>query len=86
MRPGGMKNTAPGSAGMLVPADALLAAAAQVEQELSVRMPVGRVAVEGLQVAVDPQGAHRPVAAAQLEPAQDNGGDRGRAGFWASAQ
>jgi hypothetical protein len=66
---------------MLVATDALLAVAAQVEQQLPVRVPVGSVTLEGLQVAVDPQGAHRPVPAAQPEPAQDDGGDGRRRDF-----
>lgn len=61
--------------------DALFASAAEVKKELSVRMTVGRVTVEGLEVAVDPQGAHGPGAAAQLEAAQDDRRDRGRRRF-----
>ena len=70
-----------GSGRMALPADALFAVPAQVEEELPVRMTVGGVTLEGLQVAVDPQGADGPVAAAQLETPQDEGGDRGGRGF-----
>jgi hypothetical protein len=79
--PGRNEENGTGSDGITPVPDALLAVAAQVEQELSVRMTVGRVTVEGLEVAVDPQGAHGPNAAAQLEPAQDNRRDGGRRGF-----
>ena len=47
-----------------MPADPLFPATTQIEKHLSVRMTVGRVALERLQVAVDPQGADRPIPAA----------------------
>jgi hypothetical protein len=61
--------------GKLLVSDALLAAAAQVEQQLPVGVPVRRVAVEGLEVAVDAQRTHCPVTAPQVKPAQDDGLD-----------
>ena len=70
-----------GPGGVALPPDALLAAAAQVEQQLAVGVAVRRVAFEGLEVAVDPQGAHRPVPAAQPEAAQDNGRHGGGRSF-----
>jgi hypothetical protein len=61
--------------GKLLVADALLAAPAQVEQELPVGVSVRRIAVEGLEVAVDAQRTHCPVPAPQVKPAQDDGLD-----------
>ncbi len=47
--------------------DALLPAPAEVKQKLSVRMTVGRAKMEGLEMPVDPEFLHGPVAAPQEE-------------------
>jgi hypothetical protein len=64
---GGDEEYGPRSHRMTPIPDALFPAPAEVKQKLSVGMTVGRAKVEGLEMPVDPEFLHGPVAATQEE-------------------
>jgi hypothetical protein len=79
--PGRNEKHGAGANGVRFPSDALLPVTPEVKQKLPVRVPMWRVMIEGLEVAVDPQGPDRPVAAAQAQASQHDRLNRGGGDF-----
>ena len=63
LSPRGNEKDCSGRDGMKIPSDSLPSTASQIDEKLSVGMAVGALLVEGLQMAVQPELVHRPVAA-----------------------